>query len=142
VELRIDVQRRQLHSRFHTAGHLIAALVEQLLPGAKACAGHHWPGEARVEFFFEGILPENLQQSIETAITDTINVDLAVRRIQSHEGDRYVQIGNFPALRCGGTHCGHLKELGSVTLRAIKMKKDRLRVGYDVEPAMGNQRGA
>jgi Ser-tRNA(Ala) deacylase AlaX len=35
----------------------------------------------------------------------------------------YVQIGEHPALRCGGTHCLHLKDLDSVTLRGIKKKK-------------------
>jgi alanyl-tRNA synthetase len=142
VDLSIDAPRRQLHSRLHTTGHLIAALVEEFLPGAKACGGHHWPGESRVEFIFEGILPDQFEQTVADAITNAINADYLVKRTLSHENTRYVQIGNYPALRCGGTHCWHLKGIGSVTLRGIKLKRDRLRIGYDVNDARSNGHGA
>src|SRR5262245_2893250 len=142
VELRIDTQRRQLHSRLHTGGHLVAALIEEILPGAKACGGHHWPGEGRVEFVFNGALPDNFEQMVAAAINNAINADFTVKRTLSHEGIRYVQIGNYPALRCGGTHCWHLKSIGNVTLRGIKLNKDRLRVGYDVSDSQIGKRGA
>ena len=142
VDLRIDVSRRQLHSRLHTGGHLLAALVEELLPAMKAVGGHHWPGEGRVEFIFGGVVPDDFEQALTTAITNTIATDLPVKRSISHEGDRYVQIGEYSALRCGGTHCWHLKELGSITLRGIKQKKDRLRIGYDVSDARPDERCA
>jgi alanyl-tRNA synthetase len=142
VDLRIDVPRRQLHSRLHTGGHLIAALVEEILPGAKACCGHHWPGEGRVEFVFDGVLPDQFEQTVADSITNAINVDCAVKRILSHEDIRYVQIGDYPALRCGGTHCWHLKGIGTVTLRGIKLKRDRLRIGYDVSDVRTSGRGA
>lgn len=142
VDLRIDVPRRQLHSRLHTGGHLLAALVEEILPGTKACGGHHWPGEGRVEFIFEGIVPGNFEQALTTAIANAIATDQSVKLTISNEGDRYVQIGEYPALRCGGTHCWHLKELGTLTLRGIKQKKDRVRVGYDVTDAPPEQRCA
>jgi Ser-tRNA(Ala) deacylase AlaX len=84
VDLQIDVPRRQLHSRLHSAGHLLAGLVEEILPGAKACGGHHWPGEARGEFIFEGVLPANLERSLAAAIANAIVEDLSVRRTMSH----------------------------------------------------------
>lgn len=132
VDLRIDAPRRHLNSRQHTSGHLIAALVEAILPGAKAVGGHHWPGEGRVEFAFDGALPADFEQAVEAAITNAITTDLPVKRTLSNEDVRFVQIGNYPALRCGGTHCWHLKGIGSISLRGIKQKKDRFRVGYDV----------
>ena len=51
VDVQVDVERRTLHERVHTAGHLIAAVGEALFPHLAAKAGHHWPGEARVDFF-------------------------------------------------------------------------------------------
>lgn len=142
VELRIDVPPRQLHSRLHTGGHLLAALVEELLPGSRACGGHHWPGEARVEFIFDGTLPDNFERALTAAVSDAIAADFSVKRTISNDGERYVQIGEHPALRCGGTHCWHLKELGSLTLRGIKQKKDHVRVGYDVSDASADNRCA
>jgi len=135
VDLRIDIRRRQLNSRLHTAGHLVAALVEEILPGAKACGGHHWPGEGRVEFVFEGVLSDQFERIVAAAVINAIHLDHSVKKIMSHEGVRYVQIADHPALRCGGTHCSSLKEIGSITLRGIKQKKDRLRIGYDVSDA-------
>jgi alanyl-tRNA synthetase len=132
ADLRIDAPRRQLNSRQHTCGHLIAALVEEILPSAKAVGGHHWPGEGRVEFAFEGTLPANFEQAVEAAIANAITTDMPIKRTLSNEDVRFVQIGNYPALRCGGTHCWHLKGIGSISLRGIKQKKDRLRIGYDV----------
>ncbi len=132
VDICIDVPRRRLNSKLHTGGHLVAALVEEILPGAKAVGGHHWPGEGRVEFVFEGTLPDNFEQTVAAAINNAIATDFSVKRTLSHDGVRHVQIADYPALRCGGTHCWHLKELGSIALRGIKQKKDRLRVGYDV----------
>jgi Ser-tRNA(Ala) deacylase AlaX len=142
VDLRIDVPRRQLHSRLHTGGHLLAALVAEILPGSRACGGHHWPGEGRVEFIFEGTPPDNFEQALTTSIANAIAADFSVKRTISHDGERYIQIGEHPALRCGGTHCWHLKELGTLTLRGVKQKKDRLRIGYDVAEATDEQRCA
>ena len=50
VEIAVDAEWRQLNARWHTAGHLIAAVVEKLFPTLQGVAGHHWPGEGRVEF--------------------------------------------------------------------------------------------
>lgn len=139
VDIRIDASRRQLHSRLHTAGHLIAALVEEILPETKAIGGHHWPGEGRVEFAFDGVLPSAFERTINAAISNAIAADLLVKCIPSHEGVRYVRIAEFPALRCGGTHCWHLKGVGSVALRGIKQRKGKLRIGYDVSDALSNE---
>ncbi|MBL9144126.1 MAG: hypothetical protein JNM99_10650 [Verrucomicrobiaceae bacterium] len=142
VELRIDVPRRVLNSKLHTGGHLLAALVEEILPGSKACGGHHWPGEARVEFIYDGQLPSDFEQALCTMIDNAVANDLTVKRSLTNEGDRFVQIGEYPALRCGGTHCWSLKQLGRLIVRGIKQKKDRLRIGYDVSVDLSSQRYA
>lgn len=133
VNLRVDGSRRQLHSRLHTGGHLIAALVEQIALGARPCGGHHWPGEGRVEFIFEsGTIPDTFEQELKVAIDMAIDANLSIRKKLSIEEIRYVQIADYPALRCGGSHCINLKEIGGIILRGSKLKKGRLRVGYDV----------
>src|SRR5947209_127044 len=45
----VDLKTRRLNARYHTAGHLIAAVAETLGP-LIAVRGHHWPDEAKVEF--------------------------------------------------------------------------------------------
>jgi len=44
----VDAARRTLHSRLHSAGHLIGHVLE--LQGWRPVKAHHWPGEARVVF--------------------------------------------------------------------------------------------
>src|SRR5579871_5452861 len=46
----IDTRWRKLNMAYHTAGHLIAGIVEGQYSQLHAVAGHQWPGEARVEF--------------------------------------------------------------------------------------------
>ena len=45
VEMVVEAEWRQLNARWHTAGHLIAAVVEKLFPAVQGVAGHHWPGD-------------------------------------------------------------------------------------------------
>lgn len=135
VQLRIDAERRRLNSRFHTAGHLLALVMEQLVPGCEALQGHHWPGEARVEFTYSGLVQPDLIKQVEIEIARYIQADLPVRGIFTNDNIRFVQIGDHRAVRCGGTHSSRLSEIGSVVLRNAKVKNGRLRIGYDVAEA-------
>ena len=50
ISIKIDKDRRMRNSKYHTAGHLIAGVVEKIKPELKAIKGHQFPGEAYVEF--------------------------------------------------------------------------------------------
>jgi Ser-tRNA(Ala) deacylase AlaX len=133
VELHVDAEPRSLHSRLHTAGHLIAGVVEKILPDSKARGGHHWPGEARVEFNFpDEDLPASFESSLQAHLSDAISADSAVVCTDEMPPPRLVRIEGFAAIPCGGSHVGKLNEIGTIVVRNIRLKKGILRVGYDI----------
>ncbi len=77
-------------------------------------------------------MPEGFGPGLQAASDAVVRADWPVRRMLCHDGERYVQIANFPALRCGGTHCWHLGSLGGVTVRGFKRQRGQFRVGYEV----------
>jgi alanyl-tRNA synthetase len=133
VELQLDEGWRQLNAGFHSGGHLIAALVESRFPGLRAISGHHWPGEARVEF-------ETNQEPVANAITDAlaedlceiVSKDLLVRVIGEPYSDRSIQIGDYPPVPCGGTHVGHVSHLRGIGVEKVRVKSGKVRISYSV----------
>jgi alanyl-tRNA synthetase len=133
VQIEVDEPWRRLNSRLHTAGHLIASLVEIMQPDVKACAGHHWPGEARVDFTGQ-IRGEDadLEARLREMLDAAIRSDPRVTTFLDRDGRRFVRIENFAAYACGGTHVARLGELISVSLRGTRKKGNKLRIGYDL----------
>ncbi len=134
VTLEIDRAWRHLHSRWHNAGHLLAALLESLFPDLKAVAGHHWPGEGRIEavgdtFPNPGEVQTKLDQAVQEAIAQNLPVKIAGDAFHS----RAIQIADYAPVPCGGTHPKGTGELGVVRVRGVKVKGGKLRLSYDVE---------
>ncbi|MBN8827739.1 MAG: hypothetical protein J0H68_03420 [Sphingobacteriia bacterium] len=50
VQITIDSDNRITNAKYHTIGHLIGNLVEEINPEIKAIKGHQFPNEAYVEF--------------------------------------------------------------------------------------------
>jgi Ser-tRNA(Ala) deacylase AlaX len=132
VRIIIDRQSRECNSAFHTAGHLIAGLVEQIAPQLTATQGHHWPGEARVEFSDTFEDTHGLERTLAAHLRDAIESDAPVVLAFEPPHSRLVTISGFAPVPCGGTHVSSLAQLGEVHLRNIKVKGGRLRVGYEV----------
>lgn len=136
VEMSIDVERRRLNARLHSAGHLIAALVDKQFPMWKAVSGHHVPREARVEFDPKGetntvkttdiksYLDIELPKHIQSAAKVAVHIDEKVRTIQ---------LGEFEAVPCGGTHVADLSVLKSIEIKSVSLKSKKLRVSYHVD---------
>jgi alanyl-tRNA synthetase len=131
VSLVVDPGWRQENAKSHTAGHLIAAITESLFPGIKAVSGHHWPGEARVEFSGESLpTADEVLKRLSDALSQAIGDGLPVKIIGDPLVSRAIQIGKFPAVPCGGTHLENLGLLGKVELIRMKVKSGKLRVSY------------
>ncbi len=124
----IDKERRIANSRLHTAGHLLAHVVETLYPHLKAVKGHHYMDGAYVEFIGHAAQPVDLER-VTDELNDSIAKDLAVA---SHNSKplRLVAIGHFPPQACGGTHVQSLSALGKVTATKKKLKGTTLRISY------------
>ena len=125
VELAIDAERRALHCRLHTAGHLLSAITEKLYPYARAVKGHHYPDGSYVEF--ENVAAVNLER-INNELSEEIARDLCIT--VQNSTPRLVQIGNYQAVACGGTHVKSLQELSGLTATKHKAKGNSLRISY------------
>jgi len=133
VELRVDGVARDLHARLHSGGHLLAAVVEKAVPEVRAVAGHHWPGEARVDFEGGDEASDLAMEAwIAVALEGGVNADLDVVRSTNAVGRRTIALGDHPPVPCGGTHVASTLAIGRMAIVSIKRKKGRLRVRYDV----------
>lgn len=151
VKLLINKERRELHSRLHSAGHVVDMAVTALklnwIPGK----GYHFPEGPYVEYAgnLGEIDREKLKTDLENSGNQFINEDvktslLFMEKEKMHEVCRFVpdyipegkparvvMLGNF-CVPCGGTHVSHLAEIGHLMIRKIKQEKENIRVGYEV----------
>ncbi|QHF44166.1 hypothetical protein PspS35_10355 [Pseudomonas sp. S35] len=127
---RVDEPRRALHTRLHSAGHLIGNAGETL--GWMPIKAHHWPGEGKITFIrgetAQALDAERLQQQINQWIAADYPRHMAL-----DDGTREVGFGELPAYACGGTHVQTLGELGAVTILALSEKKGTLSVRYSLD---------
>lgn len=133
VPLQVDSAHRRLGSRLHTAGHLVAAVGEALLPSLKGRAGHHWPGEARVDFEIGGSEPsDTFEADLRSELFRLIALNLPVQATSPDSPPRLVQIGEYRPIPCGGTHVKSLGDIEFIEIRKVKKSKGLLRISYDV----------
>ena len=130
ITARVDEQRRALHSRLHSAGHLIGNVGETL--GWMPIKAHHWPGEAKVTFIRGDAAQAMQAEAIQQQLNEWIAADYP-RHMAVDNGTREVGFGELPAYACGGTHVQTLSELGQVTIQALSEKKGALSVRYTLD---------
>lgn len=151
VTCMVNKEKRDLHSRIHSAGHVVDLAVTELklnwIPGK----GFHFPEGPYVEY--AGSLDEFDKEKLKTDIENLCNkfieegreikllfMDKEKMKSVCHfvpdylpEGKpgRVVMFGDF-GIPCGGTHVSNLKEISQMTIRKIKPSGNTVRVGYDV----------
>lgn len=133
VELHVDSNWRNTNARYHSGGHLMAAVIEARFPNLRAIAGHHWPGEARVEF--QGApMPDagEIEVLLKQELSEAIARDLPVQVLGDPFSDRAIQVAGYPPVPCGGTHVQRLSELQAIHIDRIRIKSGRLRISYSV----------
>jgi len=152
----IDVDKRVLHSRIHTAGHVLGLAINtlvkegQLPPDIVDGKASHYPSAAFVEF--SGLIPGTAKAMIQARVDDLVSQNLPVsihfwseERARSEctgvlesfksdgDGVRVVKIGGVGSYPCGGTHVGCLGDVGGVVVRGIKRQKGVSKIGYEVK---------
>lgn len=134
VLARVDEGRRQLHSRLHSAGHLLGHIGETY--GWKPVKAHHWPGEGKIEFV-PGLEPRPLDtQDLQAHFDALVEEDLPLRIEVHPDGQRQVSFGEGVArYACGGTHVRSSRGVGALSVLGLKEKKGRLLVSYDMAGA-------
>ena len=135
VTIKVDKELRLLHSRLHSAGHLIGASLEG--KGWTAIKGSHQPGQCRVigaKTDENAAVPE--KEGIEAQVNDWIAKELK-RSVNIVDGLREVTWGDLKAYPCGGTHVQNTSELKGIVIESVKFKKGELRIAYQLTDTNG-----
>ena len=135
VTIVVDKELRLLHSRLHSAGHLIGASLEGM--GWQATKGSHQPGQCRVI----GVkTDENAAVPTKEAIEAQVNAWIADQlecQVTQVGGLREVTWGDLKAYPCGGTHVKNTGELKGIVIDSVKFKKGELRIAYQLTDTNG-----
>ncbi|KAL2145505.1 hypothetical protein VTI28DRAFT_7141 [Corynascus sepedonium] len=156
VTQQIDVEKRLLYSRYHTAGHVLGAAVRHLLEkevdGFDETKASHFPDSAACEF--QGLIESKWKDVIQQKVDEYVDKDMAVEIEWWSEDDfrangmerqipdraamglaedekfRVVRIVGAETYPCGGTHVPSTKLCGKTNVKKISRSKGMSRVGY------------
>ncbi len=152
VACEVDVERRNLNSRLHSAGHVIDMAVRELGWDWKPGKGAHYPHMAFVEY--EGPYDAEEKQKLIEQLQDTLTKMIkagSTNSIKFMTPEEMAETGafvpdNLPkgkpsravfyddfAVPCGGTHVKDIKDIGSATITNMKRKDGNVRVSYKVD---------
>lgn len=154
----IDAEKRLLHSRYHTAGHVLGAAVRHLLEtqieGFDEIKASHFPDSAACEF--QGLIEAKWKRDIQQKVDEYIDKDMLVeidwwneedfkaqglerlmpdRKVLGMADDekfRVVKIVGAETYPCGGTHVDRTRECRQTTVKKISRSKGQSRVGYQL----------
>jgi misacylated tRNA(Ala) deacylase len=136
VTARIDAERRRAHMRFHTATHLLCALVPHAVDGCSITAGY-----ARLDFHMnEPLDKEQLTAGIARLVAEAHAVRhrwISEAELDANPGlvrsmsvtpprglgrVRVLDIEGVDLQPCGGTHVANTAEVGAVIVTKIEKK--------------------
>jgi misacylated tRNA(Ala) deacylase len=136
VQARIDTARRMAHRRFHTATHLLCALVPHPVDGCSITASY-----ARLDFHMsEPLDKETLTAGIARLVAEAHPVrhrwiseaeldanpglvrSMSVQPPRGLGRVRVLEIEGVDLQPCGGTHVGNTLEVGDVVVTKIEKK--------------------
>ncbi|EXJ86036.1 alanyl-tRNA synthetase [Capronia coronata CBS 617.96] len=155
----LDVEKRLLYSRLHTAGHVLGAAVRHLLekqiPGFDELKASHFPDSAACEF--QGVIEGKWKAPIQTRVDEYVARAMPVEvdfwseddfranglerlipapdsglRLAPGEKYRVVKIVGAEVYPCGGTHVDSTDLCGTVGVKKISRSKGTSRVSYTV----------
>lgn len=126
VELKVDPSKRKLHSRLHTAGHIVAEAVRKNFPELEGYQGNHYPKDSYVKFrmleptkIYE---KEEIKNKTLFEIQSWVEKDLPISDRVLETGIRSIKITQDWAA-CGGTHLTSLGDVGSVEISDVSINK-------------------
>ncbi len=136
VQLQVDAARRQAHMRFHTATHLLCALVPHPVDGCSITASY-----ARLDFHMnEPLDKEALTAGIARLVAESHPVrhrwiseaeldanpqlvrSMSVQPPRGLGRVRVLEIDGVDLQPCGGTHVANTADIGAVVVTKIEKK--------------------
>lgn len=138
VELIVDPVKRELHSRMHTGGHLLAEVVRIIFPELEPYHGNHDPNDGYVKF---KILKEfthgkaEIFLKVQPELDSWVKKDLPISVVQLSSGMRAIKFCHH-IMSCGGTHVNHLHEIGKIEIKdvSINKKENVVTIKYGLNP--------
>lgn len=150
----LDGEKRDLHSRIHTAGHLLGLAVRQLadsIPDVTEVKAQHYPDSAFIEF--QGLIDAKHKDIIQEKLNGLVKEALPVTvcwfgeeqtrkecvqvpdnfNFVPGEPTRAVKIAGLGAYPCGGTHVTDTSQIGVVEVKKISRQKGKSKVSYGVK---------
>jgi Ser-tRNA(Ala) deacylase AlaX len=134
VDINVDPEKRKLHARIHSGGHLLDAAFNnlgwnQLIP----TKGYHFPEGAYVEY--EGEIAADKRESVIqqlNAESEKLIESASDVIVTANAGERIVTICGV-SCPCGGTHVKNVSLIQSLRVTRIKKSKKSVRVSYNVD---------
>ncbi len=141
VRAEIDWQRRYRHMRFHTATHLLCAVVRQLVDGCSITAEYARLDFAMTDPLEREAVEQGLRALIEAGhpvaqrwITDEellanpqLVKSMSVSPPIGYGRVRLLDVQGVDLQPCGGTHVANTREIGAVRVAKIEKKSARTR---------------
>ncbi|KAK1529338.1 alanyl-tRNA synthetase [Colletotrichum costaricense] len=157
VEQAIDVEKRLLYSRLHTAGHVLGAAVRHLLEkeveGFDELKASHFPDSASCEF--QGLIDGKWKEPIQGKVDEFLAAKMPVKvdfwdeddfrarglerlipdRSLAPPGEKFrvVEIVGAEVYPCGGTHVDTTDLCGETVVKKISRSKGKSKVSYAVK---------
>lgn len=153
VTCTVDQHRRELHSRIHSAGHVIDMAVAQQGYDWDAGKGFHFPEGPYIEYLTDvnmlnselllKVLEEHANKIIKHNYPITFlfmeknNLHTVCHKVPDYlpinKPTRVVMFEKF-GIPCGGTHVQSLSEIKKITFRKIKLdhKNNIIKISYDI----------
>lgn len=147
----VNKERRELHCRLHSGGHVVDMAVSGLGLSWTPGKGFHFPEGPYVEYngSLEGLDVEKLKTDLENLCNRFIQEGRETKLLFMEKNEmskvchfvqdyipegkpgRVVMYGDF-GIPCGGTHVANISAIKSMTIRKIKSEKGNIRISYDV----------
>lgn len=161
---KIDTNRRNLHTRMHTALHILNGIVFSQFNGALVTGGQiNSDGTGRMDFILHGvqndqirpleaivnnIVDENREVRISTMSYDEAMAIPGMQRtadrsipVESDDMVRIVEIVDLDKQACGGTHTKTTGEVGRIRFMKIKNKgKENRRIKISLDGINNQQK--
>ncbi|KAI4181561.1 MAG: hypothetical protein L6R41_006548 [Letrouitia leprolyta] len=156
IQQYVNAEKRNLHSRLHTAGHILGLAInalsrEGLLPPLTESKASHYPNSAAVEF--GGLIEGKHKAAIQFKTNEFVQSAKPVRihwwsmeelkekctgvaeGFELPEGEilgRVVEMEGLGSYPCGGTHVEDCSLVGGIEVKRISRAKGSSRVSYRV----------
>lgn len=146
VSLCIDEEKRRLHARIHSAGHLLDCAIADLGVNVVPGKGFHFVEGPYIEC--DGVVenPDSFKAELEKRVNEIISQGIELKKEVLDEGEakerglvappgkgvRIVGFGGYKPCGCGGTHVSNSADIKGVTVRKVSSKKGKTKISYSV----------